>query len=325
MPIGIRWLRLAVIAVGLIAATHAAAQYPDKPVKMIVPWPAGGLVDILARAVATELGASLGQAVVVENRTGAGGSIGAAAVASAPADGYTILLSTSALNMNAALGIKTPFDLAKDLDPIVVGAYAPSVLVVNPGLPVHSVRDLLALARNEPGKHTFGSAGIGSPAHFSGELLKSLAGIDMTHVAYKGAPQAMLDVIAGRVDCLFANIAVGQPQIKAGKVRPLAVTSAARIATLPDVPTMAEAGVPGFDADQWLGFLAPHGTPRPIVERLAGDINKALASPEVRATLAKNGMTVDGASTPGSFASYIAEDARKWSSLAAKAKLNVSN
>ena len=317
-----RWLRRAVIAAGLVIATQAAAQYPDKPVKMIVPWPPGGLVDILARAVSNPMASALGQPVIVENRTGAGGSIGAAAVASAPADGYTILLSTSALDMNAALGIKTAFDVTKDFDPIVVAAYAPSILVVNPALPAKSVKELLALARKEPGRYTFGSAGIGSPAHFSGELLKSLAGVDMTHVAYKGAPQAMLDVIAGRVDCLFANIAVGQPQIRSGKVRALAVTSASRIAAFPDVPTMAEAGVPGFEADQWLGFLAPHGTPQPIVERLAAKINPALASPAVKAVLARNGMTVDGASTPQSFASYLAADLRKWSSLAKKANLH---
>src|SRR6185312_13909087 len=296
-----RWLRCAVVAVGLAIATQAAAQYPDKPIRMIVPWPAGGLVDILARAVSNPMASALGQPVIVENRTGAGGSIGAAAVASAPADGYTILLSTSALDMNAALGIRTPFDVTKDFDPIVVAAYAPSILVVNPAVPAKSVEELIELARKDPGKYTFGSAGIGSPAHFSGELLKSLAGIDMTHVAYKGAPQAMLDVIAGRVDCLFANIAVGQPQIRSGKVRALAVTSAARIAAFPDVPTMEEAGVKGFEADQWLGFLAPHGTPRPIVERLAAEIDKALASPDVKAALARNGMTVAGASTPQSF------------------------
>ena len=317
-----RWLRRAVVAVGLVIAMQAAAQYPDKPVKMIVPWPPGGLVDILARAVSNPMASALGQPVIVENRTGAGGSIGAGAVASSPADGYTILLSTSALDMNAALGIRTAFDIRKDFDPIVVAAYAPSILVVNPALPAKSVKDLIALARKEPGRYTFGSAGIGSPAHFSGELLKSLAGIDMTHVAYKGAPQAMLDVIAGRVDCLFANIAVGQPQIRSGKVRALAVTSTSRIAAFPDVPTMEEAGVPGFEADQWLGFLVPHGTPHPIVERLAAEINKALASPDVKAVLAKNGMTVDGVSTPQSFASYLAADLRKWSSLAKKANLH---
>jgi len=319
-----RWLRCAVVAVGLAIATQAAAQYPDKPIRMIVPWPAGGLVDILARAVSNPMASALGQPVIVENRTGAGGSIGAAAVASAPADGYTILLSTSALDMNAALGIRTPFDVTKDFDPIVVAAYAPSILVVNPAVPAKSVEELIELARKDPGKYTFGSAGIGSPAHFSGELLKSLAGIDMTHVAYKGAPQAMLDVIAGRVDCLFANIAVGQPQIRSGKVRALAVTSAARIAAFPDVPTMEEAGVKGFEADQWLGFLAPHGTPRPIVERLAAEIDKALASPDVKAALARNGMTVAGASTPQSFASYLASDLRKWSSLATKADLHAN-
>jgi tripartite-type tricarboxylate transporter receptor subunit TctC len=311
------------LGLALGVAGSAAAQYPDRPVKVIIPWPAGGLVDILGRAVGSKVSSTLGQPVVIENRTGAGGSIGAEAVASAPADGYTILLSTSALNMNAALGVKTPFDVRTDLEPIVNGAHAPLILVVAPGLPVESVKDLVALARKEPGRHTFASAGIGSPAHLSGELLKSMAGIDMTHVAYKGAPPAMLDVVAGRVDCLFANIAVGQPQVRAGKVRAIAVTSATRIAAMPDVPTMAEAGMPGFDADQWLGFLAPHGTPAPVIDRLATAINQALATPDVRAILEKNGMTVDGSSTPATFRSYVAQDYRKWSELVTRARIKL--
>lgn len=289
--------------------------YPDKPIKLIIPWPAGGLVDVLGRAVGNPVGDALGQPIVVENRTGAGGSMGAAAVASATPDGYTILLSTSAMTMNSALGVKTPFDVFKDFEPVAVAAYAPSVLVCHNDLPVKSVGELIALAKREPGRRTFGSAGIGSPAHFSGELLKSLAGIDMTHVAYKGAPAAMLDVIAGRVDCLFANITVGQPQIKAGKVRPLAVTSAKRIPTLPDLPTMAEAGVAGFEADQWLGFLAPSGTPPSIVDVLNKEINRALLAANVRAILEQNGMTVAPTSTPAAFRTYIRSDYDKWASL----------
>jgi tripartite-type tricarboxylate transporter receptor subunit TctC len=318
-------LVLAGAAIGALplGALAQEARYPDKPIRMIIPWPAGGLVDILGRAVGKATGDALGQPVVVENRTGAGGSIGAEAVATAAPDGYTILLSTSALNMNAALGIRTRFDLFKDFEPIVVAAYAPSILVCNNDLPVRSVGDLVALAQREPGRHTYASAGIGSPAHFSGELLKSLAGIEMTHVAYKGAPPAMLDVIAGRVDCLFANIAVGQPQIRAGKVRPLAVTSAKRIPSLPDLPTMAEAGVPGFEADQWLGFLAPAATPQPIVATLAREIGRSLGTAEVRAALEKNGMTVAAGSTPASFRRYIQEDYRKWSSLVQKAHIRL--
>lgn len=320
-----RFFMLMVAGAAAMPLTLAAQapSYPDKPIKLIIPWPAGGLVDVLGRAVGNAVGDALGQPVVVENRTGAGGSMGAATVASAAPDGYTLLLSTSALTMNAALGVKTSFDLFKDFEPVAIAAYAPSILVCNNDLPVKSVGDLIALAKREPGRRTYGSAGIGSPAHFSGELLKSLAGIDMTHVAYKGAPAAMLDVIAGRVDCLFANITVGQPQIKAGKVRPLAVTSEKRIPTLPDLPTMAEAGVPGFEADQWLGFLAPTGTPGPIVDVLNKEINRALLTANVRTVLEQNGMTVAPATTPTSSRTYIRSDFDKWTSLVKKASIRL--
>ncbi len=324
-----RITRCAAIVATLVAATlpltlHAqGSPYPSKPIKMVVPWPAGGLVDVLGRAVGRAVGDAVGQAVVVENRVGAGGSMGAAAVATAEPDGYTILLSTSALNMNAALGVKTSFDVFKDFEPIAVAAYAPSILVCNNDLPVKSVRDLIALAKREPGRHTYASAGLGSPAHFSGELLKSLAGIDMTHVAYKGAPPAMLDVIAGRVDCIFANVTVGQPQIRAGKVRALAVTSAKRIPGLSDLPTMGEAGVAGFEADQWLGFLAPAGTSQAIIGVLAKQINQALTVPSVRTVLEENGMTVAAPLSPSEFQNYLREDYAKWSSLVQKAGIRL--
>ena len=316
----------ALSAVALAAATLAAsplqaADWPERPVRIVVPWPAGGLVDIVARNVAQHLSEVFKQPVLVENKLGAGGAIGADAVAKARPDGYTLLVSTTALNMNAALGTPTPFEVLRDFTPVAVAAYAPSILVVHPDLPAQSVPDLISLLKKEPGKRTFGSAGTGSPAHFAGELFGSLAGVEAIHVPYKGAPAAMIDQMGGRIDFHFANAAVALPQIQAGKVNGLAITSAKRSERLPDLPTMAEAGVPGFEADQWIGLLAPAGTPEAIVERLASETAAALARADVQATLAKSGMVVDGKSTPASFRTYIKEDHDKWTELARRAKL----
>jgi tripartite-type tricarboxylate transporter receptor subunit TctC len=312
-----------VAAIGLLLCGPAAADdYPNKPVRIVVPWPAGGLVDIVARAVGSKLGSALGQPVVVENKPGAGGAIGADTVAKAAPDGHTLVLTTSALTMNAALGTKAPFSL-EDLEPVAIAAYAPNILVVHPSMPVRSVKDLVALAKSNPGKLTYASAGTGSPAHFSGELFKSLMGLYIVHVPYKGAPPAMIDQIAGRIDFHFANAAVALPQIEAGRVRALAVTSAKRSELLPELPTMAEAGVTDFEADQWLGILAPRGTPPRIVERLSSEINKALAMPDVQSTLAKSGMRVDGTSTPASFRSHYKRDLDKWTQVVKKANITV--
>jgi tripartite-type tricarboxylate transporter receptor subunit TctC len=278
-------------------------------------------VDIVARNVAQHLSEAFRQPVLVENKLGAGGAIGAETVAKARADGYTLLVSTTALNMNAALGTRTPFEVLQDFTPVAVAAYAPSILVVHPDLPAKSVPDLIALLKREPEKRTFGSAGTGSPAHFAGELFGSLAGVKAIHVPYKGAPAAMVDQIGGRIDFHFANAAIALPQIEAGKVRALAITSAKRSDRLPDLPTMAEAGVRGFEADQWIGLLAPTGTPEAIVDRLARETAAALARADVQATLAKNGMVVDGKSTPASFRAYLKEDHDKWTELARRAKL----
>jgi tripartite-type tricarboxylate transporter receptor subunit TctC len=313
---------LAAATIALAAGPVLAADpYPAHPVKIVVPWPAGGLVDIVGRNVGEKLGAALGKPVIVENKLGAGGSIGADAVAKAAPDGHTLLLSTTALNMNAALGTKTPFDVLEDFVPIANAAFAPNILVVHPSLTAKTIGELIALLKKEPGKHTFGSAGIGSPAHFAAELFGSKAGFEAVHVPYKGAPAAMLDQIAGRIDFHFANAAIALPQIQAGKVRPLAITSSTRSPLLPDVPTLAESGVPGYVADQWIGFLAPAGTPASIVERLASEISKAIAQDDVRAALSKRGMVVDTGGTPAQFRAYIREDHQKWNDLAKTAGL----
>src|SRR5690606_8913431 len=223
-------------------------------------------------------------------KTGAGGMIGADAVARAKPDGYTLTLTTTALNMNAALRPDSTPGAAAQFAPVAVAAFAPSILVVHPGVDAQSVKELIALAKAKPGRLTFASAGNGSPAHLQGEMLKSMAGIDLVHVPYKGAPPAINDQVAGRVDIQFANAAVALPQIRAKTLRPLAVTSAQRWETLPELPTMQEAGVPGFEASQWLGYLAPKGTPPDVISRLNGEIGKIVSDPEVRAALARNGM-----------------------------------
>lgn len=304
------------------AAPSAVAQdYPSKPIRVIVPWPAGGLVDIAARAVATRLQAGLAQTVIVDNKVGAGGLIGADQGAKATPDGYTLVLTTSALTINTAMRTKMSFDAMKDLEPISVVAYAPSVLVVNAAGGPTSVQELLKFAKANPGKLSYGSAGVGSPAHFAGELLKSKQGLFIVHVPYTGAPAAMTDQIAGRIDFHFANIAVALPQIRSGRVRALAVTSAGRTASLPEVPTMAEAGVAGFEADQWLGILAPRGLPRAVVDRLVGEVNKALAADEVRATLVNAGMTAAAPGTASAFDAYLKQDLAKWTAVVKAANI----
>ena len=240
------------LMMAVLPSGASAQDYPARPVRVLVPWPAGGIVDLAARTVGERLQSALGQTFITDNRAGAGGVTGADVVAKAAPDGHTLVFTTSALNMNAALGGKLPFDVTQDFEPVAVVAYAPGILVVHPGLGVRTTQELIALAKARPGKLSYASAGNGSPAHLSAELFKSMLGLDILHVPYKGAPPAMIDQIAGRVDVQFANPAVALPQIKAGKLVALAVTSTRRFGPLPEVPTMAEAGVPNFEADQWL-------------------------------------------------------------------------
>jgi tripartite-type tricarboxylate transporter receptor subunit TctC len=314
-------IAVASLAAFLWAAPAVAQDYPAKPVRIVVPWPAGGLVDVAARQVAVRLQAALGQPVVVDNRVGAGGVIGADLVAKAPADGYTVLLTTSGLTINAALRTRMPFDAVKDLEPVAAVGYAPSVLVVQAGSNLRTVQELVAYAKSRPGSLSYASAGVGSPAHLSAELFKSQLGLFAVHIPYTGAPAAMNDQIAGRVDFHFANTAVALPQIKAGKVRALAVTSARRLPGLPDVPTLAESAAPDFEADQWVGMLVPRGTPPAVVQRLAGEVNKALATEDLRAALAVAGMTPAAPGTPAGFSSYFRSDLAKWAGVVKAANI----
>ncbi len=312
-------------AVALAAAAHAGAQeYPTKPIKVVVPWPAGGIVDIAGRVIGEKAQAELGQPMVIENKPGAGGMIGADLVARAEPDGYTLALTSTALNMNAALGRKLSVDVSKAFEPIRIVAWAPSILVAYPGLNLKSVADLVALAKSKPGELTYASAGNGSPAHFAAEMFRSVVGIDIIHVPYKGAPPAMNDQIAGRVTFHFANATVALPQIKAGKVTALAITAEKRSPLVPDVPTMAEAGYPDFKASQWLGYFAPAGTPRAVVDKLAAAIGKAVADPEVRAALERQAMEIDATSTPDSFSALMQPDLARWQNVVKTANIKIN-
>ena len=305
--------RWAVGAVLALLATGAWGQaYPAKPIRLVVPFPAGGTTDILARAVGQKLTEAWGQPVVVDNRPGAGGNIGAELVAKAASDGYTLLMGTVGTHaINASLYAKMPYDHIKDFAPVILVAGVPNVLVVNPAVPVNSVQELIAYAKANPGRLNFASSGSGTSIHLSGELFKVMAGVQMTHIPYKGSAPALQDLIGGQVQLMFDNLPSALPQIKGGKLRALAVTSATRAAALPDVPTVAEAGLPGFEASSWFGVLAPAGTPVAIIARLNAEIANWLASPEAREKLASQGANAAGGS-PEDFAKHIAAETAKW-------------
>lgn len=301
-----------VLLTGVFASGTHAQSYPSKPIRLVVPWPAGGVVDLAARQMGIRLQTALGQPVVVENKLGAGGNIGADVVAKAPADGYTLLLTSSALTVSTAIGAKMQFDAIKDLERVALVGYAPSVLVVSASSKIQTVQELIKAARGQPGALSYASAGVGSPAHMTGELFKSRNELFILHIPYTGAPAAMTDQIAGRIDFHFSNAAVALPQVKAGKVRALAVTSAQRMASLPQVPTMMEAGVDKFEADQWLGLLAPKGTPSEVVQKLAAEVNKVLAQEEFSAALANAGMSSAKPGKPEGFDAYYKQDLAQW-------------
>lgn len=307
-------LAFVLFAWALASGVHAQS-YPTKPIRLVVPWPAGGVVDLAARQMGIRLQAALGQPVVVENKLGAGGNIGADTVAKAPPDGYTLLLTSSALTVSTAVGAKMQFDAVKDLERVALVGYAPSVLVVSASSKIQTVQELIKAARAQPGGLSYASAGVGSPAHMTGELFKSRKDLFILHIPYTGAPAAMVDQIAGRIDFHFSNAAVALPQIKAGKVRALAVTSAQRMASLPLVPTMMEAGVDKFEADQWLGLLAPKGTPGEVVQKLAAEVNKVLAQDEFATALANAGMTAAKAGKPEGFDTYFKQDLAQWTAV----------
>jgi tripartite-type tricarboxylate transporter receptor subunit TctC len=313
-------VRAVLLLVSALACAAAAAQpaYPAKPVRFIVPSAAGGGTDIIARAISLKLAESLGQQFVVDNRPGAGQMIGIELAARSPADGYTILMAASTLAINPIMYKKVSYDPLRDFAPITQAATLPNVLVVHPSLPVKSLAELIAYAKKRPGQLNFASAGIGTSPQMSIELLKSMAGIDLIHIPYKGTAPGVVDLLAGQVLVMAPNVLTALPHIKSGRLRALAVTSVRRSEALPDIPTVAEAGLPGYDSTQWYGVLAPAGTPREIVARLHDTIVHALRDAEVGKRLAADGAEAVG-SSPEEFAAFIRSESEKWAKVASAA------
>jgi len=296
---------------GLGGESVFAQSYPARPIRMIVAYPPGGGTDIVGRMMGQKLGENLGQTVVVDNRGGATGNIGTEIAAHATADGYTLLMGNVAPNaINVSLFKKLPFDPVKDFAPVSLVAVTPNILVVQPSSPVKTVKDLIALAKSKPGTLNFPSAGVGSSSHLAGEMLKSIAGIDMVHVPYKGGGPALVALLSGQVQLMFATLPAAMPHVKSGKLRPVAVTTSHRSQALPELPTIAESGVPGYEAATWYGLLAPAGTPKAIVDRLHAEIVKILAT-DTRQRLAAQGFEPAG-TTPAEFAGYIKSEIVKW-------------
>ncbi|MEJ8811243.1 tripartite tricarboxylate transporter substrate binding protein [Variovorax ureilyticus] len=313
-----RGMLLACGSLGLSALgkTVHAAGYPDKPIRLVVPFPAGGATDVMARAMGQKLAERLGQAVIIDNRAGAGGGIGAEAVATAAPDGYTLLFATmGSLTINPSLYKNLRYDPVKSFEPITLTHNTSNLLVVNPDVPAKSVADLIELARKKPGELTFASAGNGTTSHLSGELFKSLAKVDLTHVPYKGSAPAMTDFLGGRTSMMFDTASNFVEYVKTGRVRPLGLTGRKRLPTLPNVPTISETpGMAGYEMSLWLGVLAPAGTPANIVAKLHDDIGAAMSSPDIVRQMADAGIEVR-LSTSQEFAALIRADAAKWSEV----------
>lgn len=306
----------------ILVVASASAAYPDKPIRIVVPYPPGGGADITARPIAQKLSELWGVPVVIENRGGASGMIGAEMVANAPADGYTILLSASAeVALNAALFPKMPYDPIKAFAPITLATVTPMALVVHPSVPVNSVHEYIAMAKSKPGSMMYGSAGAGSAHHFAGEWLKMLAHVDMVHVSYKGQAPALTDLVAGHVSSGFATLLPAMQHVKAGRLRALAVTTASRAPLLPDVPPIGDT-LPGFDMTQWNAVWAPAGTPKDVLEKLATEIRRIVQSPEYRARMAEQGSEAVG-NSPSELAAFQKAEIDKYRRIAQQANIKV--
>ncbi len=302
-----------------LASTLARAQaYPNHPVKIIVPFGAGGPADIYARYLGQRLQEPMGQPFVVEDRPGGGSVLGTDAVAKSAPDGYTLLLMSNTHTVNETLIPKKPFDLLRDLAPVAPINYSDLLLVVHPSVPANNLRELIALAKSQPGKMNYASSGPGTPYHMAGELFKSMAGIDVVHVPYKGSDGARIGILGGQVQMMFDAITTMAPNVRAGKLKAFGTSGRARSSVLPDVPTVAEAGVPGYEATIWLGVMAPAGTPKPVIDRLNAEITKITGSSEVKAAWAKQGATAL-AMTPAEFGQYLRDDIAKWAQVIARA------
>ena len=307
---------LAAFALALAAAGTSAQPYPSKPIRVVVPNPAGGYYDVIARAVGQKVGESIGQPMVVENRVGAGGSLGTEFTAKSPPDGYTIMVGgIGPHGIAPSLYANLPYDPVKDFAPIILVATTPNILVVHPSSPIKSVQELVAAARQKPGGLSYASNGNGTSQHLSAEMLATTMGLKLNHVPFKGSAPAVTAMLGGQVDFAFVVAPDALAHVKAGKLRAIGVTGAKRAAPLPDVPTLAEAGVPGYEATAWFGYLAPAGTPREIIDRLNAEIGKALESPDVRERLAPGGLSELPGGTPERFGDFIKTEIAKWSKV----------
>jgi tripartite-type tricarboxylate transporter receptor subunit TctC len=312
---------LALIAVALASMDASAQSYPSRPIHLVVPFPAGGNTDIYARAIAQKLGELLGQRVLIDNRPGAGGSIGGQFVARSAPDGYTLIAgTTSTFGIGPNLYRKAPYDPVRDFTPVILTSLAQNMLVVHPSVPARTVPQLIALARAHPGKLNFASAGVGSSSHVAGELFKSLAKIEMTHIPYKGTTLAVIDLLSGHVDMIFDSLATALPPVRAGRLRALAVTGARRFELMPELPTVSEAGVPNYEVSAWIGILAPAQAPRDVVMRLNGELNKVLQMPDIRKTWADQGAEIGGGS-PERLAAHVRSELDKWGRVVRDAKI----
>lgn len=302
-------------AAGVLALGSGSAMaqaYPNKPVRWIVPFPPAGAMDVIARTLAERMSASMGQQFVVENRPGAGGNIGSEVVARSAPDGYTIMIASIGLAVNPSLYSKMAFDPQKDLEPIALLAVVPNMLVAHPSLGAKSVKEVIDLARAQPGKLTYASAGNGTSIHLAGELFALMAGVDMVHIPYKGSGPAVTDLIGGQVNIMFDSITSASPHVKSGKLRAYAITTAKRSQTLPNLPTIAESGLPGYDLSPWFATFAPAGTPRAIVDKLNAEMLRAINLPEVRQRMDAIGAEVIGG-TPDQLRAHLRGETERWS------------
>jgi tripartite-type tricarboxylate transporter receptor subunit TctC len=308
-------LRIVLAGLALLVCASAAAQpYPNRAVRIVVPFPPGGTSDILARTIGTRLSPLLGQPVVVENRPGAGGNIAAEHVAKAAPDGYTLIMGTSSLAISQSLYRKLNYDLVRDFAPVTQAVNYANLLVVHPSTGFSHLNDLLGAAKAKPGSLSYGTAGNGTPPHMTGELFKSYTGVDIQHIPYKGGAPAIADLVAGQIPIMFDNVPPLLPHVRSGRIKPLAVTSLARVPVLPDVPSLHELGLKDFDAVGWNGILAPAGTPREIVARLHADVTKIFQIPDVRESLTAQGADIVG-NTPEQFAAWIRAEVRRWAEV----------
>jgi tripartite-type tricarboxylate transporter receptor subunit TctC len=317
----------AALAAAILPAAPALADYPEREVRIIVPFPAGGTTDIAARVVAAELGKAWNKPVVVDNKAGAGGNVGTAEAARAAPDGYTLLMGTVSTHaINQSVYAKLPYDPVKDFVPVTLVIPVPNILELNPQFAdrhgIRNVADLIDYLKANPDSVNMASTGNGTSTHLSGELFQNMTGTRMTHVPYKGSSPALTDVMAGSADLIFDNLPSSMGFLKSGKLRPLAVTGAQRSPALPDVPTMAEAGVAGYDASSWFGLLAPAGTPPAVVDKVQRDVAAALRLPAVRAQLQAQGATPSG-NTPGEFKQFMAQETAKWAEVVKKSGAKV--